>query len=41
MKTLRLIVSMRLAFFPLIFNLSIAQEKADNNQGPVPMIDQD
>jgi AAA15 family ATPase/GTPase len=26
MKTLRLIVATRLAFFPLIFNLSIAQE---------------
>ena len=41
MKTLRLIVSMRLAFFPLALNLSFAQEKADNNSGSVPMIDQD
>ena len=31
MKTLRLIVSMRLAFFPLVFNLSIAQEVEVNN----------
>ena len=32
MRSFRLIVATRLAFFPLIFNLSFAQENVDNNQ---------
>ena len=41
MKTFRLIVSLRLALFPLIFNLSFAQEDANNNLGSVSMTDRD
>ncbi len=41
MKTLRLIVSLRLAFFPLVLNLSFAQENVNNDTGSESMTDQD
>jgi hypothetical protein len=41
MKGFYLIVSLRLALFPLVFNLSFAQENVDNNLGSALMTDQD
>ena len=41
MKSFCLIVSFRLAIFPLVCNLSFAQEDTNNNPGSVLMTDQD